>query len=410
MRIAYIVKEFPRVSETFILTEILELERLGAEVSVFSRYAATEDVQHAALRNLRADVEILEPLLRDRLWKAFEIHRRLAESAGARHDAGLTSALAHTSREEMRYWLIAARVAERVLAEGFDLIHAHFATGSASVARYASRITGVPFTFTSHAKDIYAVDVDASRLRSLLREASTAVTISDANLKHLQTIAPDARLARVYNGIDLERFLCRPSVASHEGPLIVCVARLVEKKGLPVLMHALALMRERGTVARLRLVGSGPLEPAMRSLAETLGLSDAVRFVGTASQEEIVAKHLAEADVFVQACIVAPDGDRDGVPTTLLEAMAIGVPVVATTLPGLSEAVPPDRAGLLAPPGDAHALAAAIEATLQHPEEARRRALFARRHVARLFDSRTNARALYDVFAHAAASLSRESA
>ena len=401
MRLGYIVKCFPRLSETFILTEILELERLGCEVTIFSRYTPTESVPHGALGGLRAEVIQLEPLLRDRFWESFEVHYRLSAGSRGEHEAVFKLALGHKNREEMRYWLLAGPVAELATARGIEWFHAHFATGSASVARYASRLARIPFSFTSHAKDIYAADVDGRRLRSLLEEADVAVTISEANRAHLGAIAPAARIARVYNGIDLSRFPLLPALAEPDPPQILSVARMVEKKGLSDLIAALAILHQEGIGARCRLVGTGPVEPALREQARTLGLEGAVEFHGLASQEEVASIHLPAASVFALPCIVAADGDRDGLPTTLLEAMARGVPVVSTRLPGIAEAIPEETAGLLVDPGDTRALAQALARSILDRSAAARRAACARRHVEALFDSRINARQLLKVLQQA---------
>ncbi|PYT35164.1 MAG: colanic acid biosynthesis glycosyltransferase WcaL [Acidobacteria bacterium] len=404
MRIGYVLKCFPRLSETFILTEVLELERLGWDLTVFTRRAVDEPVSHGAIHSLRAKVIDLEPLLRERLWEPFEVHRRLAGRLGRAHEAALQAALELHSRDEMRAWLLAGVVAERALTERFDLIHAHFATGSASIARYAARLTGTPFTFTAHARDIYWNEVDPRRLRLLEEEAEAVVTISEANRAFLQSMAPAARVKRVYNGVDLGRFPALPRPPAPQPPCLLFVGRMVEKKGLADLLAACSLLGRRGVSVQCRLVGSGPQEPLLRQQARALGLDGRVEFRGPANQEEVASVHLPEASVFVLPSVVAPDGDRDGLPTSLLEAMARGVPVVSTRLSGIPEAVPDGEAGLLVTPGDVAALADAIALTLHDPEATLRRTLEARRHVTRLFDARRNVSELSEIFRMAASS------
>ncbi len=390
MKLGYVLKIFPRLSETFILNELLGLERLGCEITIFSRYRPTEAVPHEALRRLRAEVVHLEELLEQRFWEPFDIHRRLSARDPRRHEQALDEALAWRSRQEMRYWLLAGAVALGALERGLELLHAHFATGSASVAAYAARLSGLPFTFTAHAKDIYANTVDRRRLRWLIETAAAAITVSEANAAFLRALAPEGRIVRVYNGLDLERIAPLPEPPRPDPPLLLSVARFVEKKGLVHLLEATAHLRRAGLPVRCRLVGEGPLEPVLRERARELGIAEGVELPGPASQEAIVGEHLPRASVFVLPCVVASDGDRDGLPTTLLEAMARGVPVVSTSLPGIEEALPDGRAGWLAPPGDAAALAALVRRCLEDTEGTRQRARWAREHVERHFDARRN--------------------
>ena len=404
MRIAYLLKCFPRLSETFILTEVLELERLGWDVTIFTRIATDQPVSHGALQSLRAKVIDLAPALRERLWEPFEVHHRLAHRLGRLHEDTFQAALDLRSRNEMRAWLLAGVVAEQALAQSFDLIHAHFATGNASIARYAGRLTSTPFTFTAHAKDIYSQDVDLARLRLLEEEAEVVVTISDVNREFLQGISPRARVRRVYNGVDLSRFPSLSRPPAPQPPRLLFVGRMVEKKGLTDLLAACAHLRERNFPVQCRLVGSGPMEPVLREQVRTLGLETIVEFMGPASQEEVASVHLPNASVLVLPCTIASDGDRDGLPTTLLEAMARGVPVVSTRLPGIAEGVPDREAGLLAQPGDVSGLAEAIGRTLEDPSATHGRVRFARQHVERFFDARRNVSELSDIFRNAALS------
>jgi glycosyltransferase involved in cell wall biosynthesis len=393
VKIGYVIKAFPRLSETFILNELLELERQGCEITVFSRYPG-QQVPHAAMNGLRARIVPLEPLLKERFWEGFMLQRDWSRE----RPFVLDMALSFRNKEEMRYWLQAASVARAVKDEGIELLHAHFATGSASVARYAAQLVGIPYTLTAHAKDIYAVDVDRDRLRAILGDSATTVTVSDANVSYLGELAPQARVRRVYNGLDLTRFPVRAEKPeSSTAPLLLFVGRLVEKKGVGDLLTAIALLRRQGRELRLRIVGTGELETTLRDQVTQLGLRDCVDFAGPASQEELVTQHLASADLFVLPAIVAADGDRDGLPTTLLEAMACGVPVITTDIPGIDEATPHGDAGVLVSPGQPQALAAAIDQALRERGVTAQRAIRARQRVESLFDVRKTVPQLLDV-------------
>jgi len=402
MKLGYVVKNFPRLSETFILNELLGQQRLGCELTVLSRYRPAEPVPHAALKWLQADVHYMDELLQERFWEPFEIHRRLAKRRPKAHDRALSAALKYRSRRELRYWLLAARVAETALDLDLDLLHAHFATGSTSVARYASLITGIPYSFTAHAKDIYTDAVDQERVKDLMHGAAFVVTVSDFNVGHLEAITPDANIVRIYNGLDIDQIDCLPEPPNPEIPLLLSVSRFVEKKGLCDLISSVAQLRDEGRPVRCRLVGDGPLEDALRAQATELGLDDLVEFTGIASQEQVIQEHMPAASAFVLPCIVAADGDRDGLPTTLLESMARGLPVVTTRLPGIPEGVPENRCGLLADPHDVNGLTEAIKSTLDDREGTHKRVKAARQHVEDNFTTRRQADELFKQFTLAA--------
>ncbi|RMF73438.1 MAG: colanic acid biosynthesis glycosyltransferase WcaL [Acidobacteria bacterium] len=399
MRIAYIVKEFPRLSETFVINELLELERLGHEIVVYTRHTPREKVPHASLRRLQAEVVSLEPMLRDQLWESFAAHLRASRTLDARYDRRLEQAIALRSRREMRYWILSAWLAEDLARRGIDLVHAHFATGSASLARFASALSGVPYTFTAHAKDIYADDVDRGRLRDTLTEAAAVVTVSDFNKAWLERLAPEARIVRVYNGVpvgELARIERDP--APPESARLLFVGRLVEKKGLTFLLDAMARLRADGRNVMLDVVGTGPLEPALREQARSLGLDGAVTWCGAASQQDVLSRWMPHATLFVLPAVIAEDGDRDGLPTTLLEAMAAGVPIVSTWVTGIPEITGGEQAGRLVAAGDASALADAIARALDEPHETAARVAVGRERARRLFDGAKNVRELAGLF------------
>ncbi|MDQ7005781.1 MAG: glycosyltransferase [Acidobacteriota bacterium] len=402
MKIAYIVKEFPRLSETFILTELLQLEALGHEVVVFSRHEGSAEVPHEGLSRLRAEVVQLQPLLRDRLWESFESHLAASRKLGESYDRMMEQAISLRSRNEMRYWIVAAALARQLRDRRVDLIHGHFATGSASMARYAAGLAALPYTFTAHAKDIYAETVSIPRLRNLCLQAAAVVTVSDANVAYLQQIAPGAHIRRIYNGVDLQRLPELPPPPLPRSPRILFVGRFVEKKGLPVLLDAAAALKAEGRELRLRLVGEGPLEEELRRRAAALDLLEVVEFVGPASQEEVIGRHFPESAVFAMPAVIAADGDRDGLPTTLLEAAACGVPMVSTAVTGIPEILGHGEAGLIVAPGDAEALAGALGRIFDQPAIAARLATAARRRAEALFDARRNVAQLAALFEQAA--------
>lgn len=390
LRIGYVLKMYPRFSETFILTEILALEDAGTQVEIFSLRAPADGRFHERLADVRAPVTYLPYRARAAaVWEA------LREGAAVLPDLAdhLDDLLAADPDEAAA----AVRIAADVRRHRIDHLHAHFGTIATDVARLAARIAGVGYTFTAHAKDIFHTEVDPVALRRRVVDAAAVVTVSDYNVDHLRS-GPAAghpeRVVKVYNGLDLERFAHRTGPR----PASVCaVGRLVEKKGFDVLLQALALLRPRRPDLRLDLVGAGPEEQRLRDLCSALGLDDRVVFHGPLPQAR-VREVVAAAGVFAAPCVVGADGNRDGLPTVLLEALALGTPCVATPVTGIPEAVRHEETGLLVPESDPVALAAAIERLLDRPDEAAALAEAGRRLVERHFDTQVNAARLADLF------------
>lgn len=394
LRVAYVVKRYPRFSETFIVNEILALEAQGVEIGVFSLFPATDSHFHDMLSRVRAPVRCLsaESLRAGDLWGAF---------AGAADTLpGFWANLERARGEDSRHVYQGVQLALQVRAGGYGHIHAHFAGAQTSVARLASRFSGVPFSFTAHAKDIYHEGVDGADLRGKLRDAHFAVTVSDYNLSHLRARFPaeTTRLRRIYNGLDLQHFV--PASGERQAERIVAVGRLVEKKGFGDLLEACALLRAAGREFECLIVGAGPLEATLRDQRRALGLDAQVQLLGPRPQAEVMAL-LRGAALFAAPCLVAPDGDRDGLPTVLLEAMALGTPCLTTDVTGIPEIVRHRDTGWTVPPRDPAALALGLAHLLDHPRERRRLAVAGRRVIEAGFDSARSAAQLRGLLAGA---------
>jgi colanic acid/amylovoran biosynthesis glycosyltransferase len=394
LRVGYVLKRFPRFSETFILNELLALQALGVEVHVFSLLTPPDEPRHARLAQLRAPVTYLAKTLApvvegDPLFAGTE-----AKAAGVLMGK-------------------AAEVARLAKAAGITHLHAHFASDPTTVALLAARQIRGTFSFTAHARDIFhtyvSARVDRAKRRAKLSEAAFAVTVSNFNAAHLRKICPGAaeRIHRLYNGIDLDLFT--PAEGAVPGR-IVAVGRLVEKKGFGVLVQACALLRARGVAFDCRIIGDGPLHADLSAQIAALGLLGHVTLAGPMPQEHLAAE-LGTAAVATLPCVITPDGDRDGLPTVLLEAMGKAIPVVTTTVTGGPEIVANGETGVLCPPGDPVALADALAAVLSDPFRARAMGAAGRLRAERLFNLATNAAHLADHFAAVSASrLSRGAA
>lgn len=360
-RIGYVLKMYPRFSETFVVSEIIARESRGADIRIFSLRPTTDTRFHDTLAQVAAPVEHVPRAARaSELW---ELLRRAAPELPRLPEAlGDLLAADHDDAGQ------AIELALAIRRSGITRLHAHFASLATTVARLAARLTGIPYSFTAHAKDLFHESVDPADIDRKIADASHVVTVSDFNVRHLRASCPAASrtpVRRVYNGIDLERFAFDPRRATE--PTILAVGRLVEKKGFADLIAAAALLRDAGRPTPCRIVGAGDLEQDLRDLAARLDLDGLVTFAGPLPQRDVRVE-LARAHVFVAPCVVGADGNADGLPTVLLEAMAIGTPCVSTDVTGITEAVRDGETGLVVPQHDPRALAAAIARILDDPD------------------------------------------
>lgn len=379
-RVGYVVKMYPRFSETFIVTELLSMQRIGVNCEIFSLRPPIDPHFNASLAQVRAPVHYLRStgLRAGDLW---ELLRRAQPVLG-----GVGGHLDELLALDVRDAAQAVELAIAVRDRGITHLHAHFASVAATVARLAARLSGIGYSVTAHAKDIFHADVDPAELRAKLRDAVDVVTVSDYNLHHLRaSYGPDAaRVRRVYNGLDLDEF--DYSSPAERPSVIAAVGRLVEKKGFGDLIDAVALLHRAGRDVSLELVGAGELADALRRQVNNRGLAGVVTLRGALPQDE-VRRIVGSAAVFAAPCIVAPDGNRDGLPTVVLEAMAVGTPVVATPVTGIPEVVRDGVTGLLVPERDPAALAAALADLLDDPHLRESLAKSARQLVEEEFDS-----------------------
>ncbi|MDQ0866981.1 glycosyltransferase [Arthrobacter globiformis] len=352
---AYILKMYPRFSETFIVSEILAREAAGDRIEIFSLRPPNDPRFHPELARVKAPVTyIARPKSAERVWETF----RAAEAAGLA--PAVSRVFAELATTDTNDAIQAISLAVALQNRNIRHLHVHFASIPTTVARLASAITGIPYSFTAHAVDIFVEIVDDD-LRTKFAQAHHAVTISEYNLRFLTRRFPDvtSRLHLVRNGLDLDRFPYRDPRTIGATVRVAAVGRLVEKKGFQHLMPAAAELVAQGVPLDLRIAGTGILAAQLQSAVEQLGLADHVRLLGPQTQDQ-VHELLDSCDVFVAPCVVAADGNADGMPTVLLEAMATGAPCISTAVTGIPEVVHNGRTGILTPPGDPHLLAQAI--------------------------------------------------
>jgi len=392
MRVAYVVKRYPRFSETFIVNEILAHEAAGLEVRIFALLPPLDTHFQDLIAQVRAPVHYLPSLA----GKASDWWAELTVTAQLY--PAVWETLATATHEGAREALQALVLAQHIHRQGITHLHAHFATSATAVARLAAGICAIPYSFTAHAKDIFHESVDQTALSTMISDAAVAVTVSDFNLKYLNSHCSNqtGQIARIYNGLDLTRFDYSDPQA--RAPEIIAVGRLVEKKGFDCLIEACRLLALRGCDFHCRIIGGGELEQELRTRIATAGLEAQVELLGPQPQSAVMAAICAAA-VCAAPCIVGQDGNRDGLPTVLLEAMALGTACVSTDVTGIPEILWHGETGLQVAQNDPLALCIALERLLVDPSLRVALARRARALVEDKFDVHQNAAQLRTHFA-----------
>jgi glycosyltransferase involved in cell wall biosynthesis len=405
MNLVYVLKRFPKYSETFVLHEIQELKAQGEHVTVWSLESPHPgEPRHEGTDMVLATTFYL-PRALHRLFRLLAASLVALAVVPARAWPALGWALRwgihERSIDQLKRFGEAAYLRTRI-PEDTEHIHAHFAHGPASVALLLSRLTCRPFSVTGHARDIFEVS-DRELLGAKVREARVVVTVSECTRRHLaQSVDPpeQAKIVVIRNGIDRRIFRARRQ--EPDGlPLVLSVGRLVTKKGFDTLLDACAVLVVRGVDFRCEVIGDGPSRAELESRARKLRLDGRVAFVGSRDDRAVRAAY-ERAAVFALPCRQTATGDRDGLPVSLVEAMVVGVPVVTTPVCGIPEVVHHAESGLLVSPNEPDELATALESLLLQPELRARLAAGARQAVD-AYDLSECVESLRKLFLHPAA-------
>jgi glycosyltransferase involved in cell wall biosynthesis len=413
-QIGYLLRSYPRLTQTFILNEILALEGIGLSLQIFALTNPHEKIVQRQAKQVKASVHYLDEsmqprrlgaILKENLtvarlyfkeyvrsWFYIATHRRL--------DEGYTASSRWSCFFQAIHLISLLVLQEKRTGKKIDHLHAHFAHDPALIAYLVHRMTGVPFSFTAHARDLY--QVPEISLLERIRLARAVVTCCRANLDYLNQIAPSeqSRFSLIYHGVNLRAFQPAPNggaASAPDCPLIVSIGRLVEKKGFQDLLQALFLLKNRGQRFRCTIYGDGPLRGQLESWIKEHGMAGDVVLMGDRPQEELISVYQS-ASLFVLTPVQTEDGDRDGVPNVLVEAMAVGLPVITTAVAGIPELVDHDQNGLLYQPHDPEGISTGMLELLGNLEKRRQFGSAASKKVREHFNIEQAARQLKTLF------------
>lgn len=398
--VAYVSQFYPHLTETFVYREVLALRRRGLEVLTFATWPPDRNQLSAESLPLVDETVYVFPLA----WRRFlagHLHfllRRPLRYLG-------TLLFVVTRREQtwrnrlfaLLHFAMGVHLARTMKLRGVSHLHAHFAINAATMVLVASRLLDRPFSFTAH----NLLFTKQMILREKILEARFIVAISEYTRRYLIDFVRPLDVADkihvVHCGLSPEQFPPPAVRPENEIPELLFVAQLAERKGAPVLIEACAILAARDVLFHCRIVGDGPQRERVEEGIRRHGLGSVVTLSGALPQQELLA-FLQRADVFVLPCVRASDGDLDGIPVSLMEAMAEEIPVVSTAVSGIPELVEHERCGLLVEANRPAALADAIQRLLEDPELRRRLGEAGRRKVMEAFDVDEAATRLEELF------------
>jgi glycosyltransferase involved in cell wall biosynthesis len=413
-QIGYLLRSYPRLSQTFILNEILALEKIGVSIQIFALTDPHEKVVQMQVDQVQAPVQYLDEDIQPR-----SLRNMLGENAQVAwlHLKGYLRSLVYiaankeidqgyTASNRWECFLQAVHLVsvlilnERRTGKKLDHLHAHFAHDPTLIAYLVHCIAGIPFSFTAHARDLYQVPEKV--LTDRIRQASAVITCCRANLEYLNQIAPSeqSKFSLIYHGVNLKDFQPVPNPSASpisKSPLILSVGRLVEKKGFQDLLEALLIVKNKGERFQCAIYGDGPLCQQLKAWIEDHGLAGEVMLMGDRTQQELISIY-QNAKLFVLTPVQTEDGDRDGVPNVLVEAMAVGLPVITTAVAGIPELVEHDQNGLLYQQHDVEGISSGIIELLRNPDKRKQFSEASSRKVKEQFDVAQAARQLKTLF------------
>jgi colanic acid/amylovoran biosynthesis glycosyltransferase len=392
---AYLFERFPSFTQTFCFREVLEMQRQGVEVPIWSIRDPRDEPRQDFPPGLREQTTYLPESFATRLEGERAFRRQARKSIAELRE--LWGSESEKRRIYEALWLL-----PKLRRNGITHVHTHFAGTAARTAFWLKKLGGIRYSFTAHANDIFC-DEPTERLEMLIREAECVVTVSDFSVHFLSEKFPEhaAKIRRVYNGIHPDRFrVSRPDTAR---PLILSVGRYIEKKGFADLIAACRLIEKLDF--ECLIVGQGPLEESLRAAC---GGDTRIQITGPKSETEII-ELMARASIFALPCVDGDDGGKDNLPTVIMEAMAAAVPVISTPIAGVPEMVEDGVTGFLVPPHDPTALEKRLRELLENPAKATEMGSAGRKLCLEKFATERTTEQLREVLAKAGAFEARKS-
>lgn len=395
--IAYVMSRFPKLTETFILFEVLAVERLGERVELYPLLRHEEPVSHPEALALLPRAHF-QPFLSRAIFASqlhFLRHRPRAYLGALAAMLRGTLGSANYFFGGLAIFPRTAHVARLMDAQGVRHVHCHFSNHPATAGFLIHRLVGIPYSFVAHGSDLH---VDRHMLERKVAEAAFAVAISQDNLEEMVAECGEwarAKIEVIHCGVDTDQLRPRAAPATGRPFTILCIGTLHEVKGQAVLVDACRELRDAGVVVRCRLIGDGPDEAALQARIDAAGLSETITLDGRRTRDGVI-ELLAKADLLVAPSVPTPSGRREGIPVVLMEAMSCGLPVVASRLSGIPELVEDGVSGILVTPGDASAVASAIRRLADDPARRAQMGAAARERVVRDFDLITNTRRIIE--------------
>jgi hypothetical protein len=364
--LGFLVKTYPKISETFVLQEILELQKEAFGIHIFSMQQPTDHKFHRAFNAVTVDVSYLSANCIP-LSISVRSHLSLIFNQPRAYLSTLLFIFTRSERGGFGEFSQAVYFSSLVQEKGIHHIHAHFASEPSGLAELVSRLSGITYSISAHAKDIYLQN--KSSLRRKISHAQFVVTCTDYNRRYLQATNKSATpVYKLYHGIDSARVLSEnmQDIPQSSVMRILSVGRLRKKKGFPTLLAACQLLAEAGYKFQCDIVGYGPDKDELEVLIERYQLIGIVRLLGKLTHNELVALYRQTA-IFALPCQIADDGDRDGIPNVLMEAMTFAIPVVSTNISGIPELIENNKTGLVIEAKNHQALFIALQRLFDNP-------------------------------------------